>query len=149
MGILIDNEFTVSAPADRVMTYLLDVEKVAKCLPGAQLTQIVDAQTYKGKMKIKMGPLDLSFAGTVNIVEMDNENGRIVMKANGMEEKGKGMAQATATVQITDMGSSTHVKLSQDINMSGQVAQFGRGMIADVAGTMIKNFATCLAQNIR
>lgn len=149
MGILIDNEFTVSAPADRVMTYLLDVEKVAKCLPGAQLTQIVDAQTYKGKMKIKMGPLDLSFSGTVNIVEMDNENGRIVMKANGMEEKGKGMAQATATVQITDMGSSTHVKLSQDINMSGQVAQFGRGMIADVAGTMIKNFATCLSQNIR
>lgn len=149
MGMLIDNEFTVNAPAATVMTYLLDVEKVAKCLPGAQLTQIVDAQTYKGKMKIKMGPLDLTFNGTVNIIEMDNENGRIVMKASGMEEKGKGMAQATATVQITDMGNSTHVKLSQDINMSGQVAQFGRGMIADVAGTMIKNFATCLSQSIR
>lgn len=149
MGMVVDNEFTVNAPADKVMTYLLDVEKVAKCLPGAQLTQIVDAQTYKGKMKVKMGPLDLTFSGTVNIVEMDNENGRIVMKANGMEEKGKGMAQATATVQITDLGGSTHVKLSQDINMSGQVAQFGRGMIADVAGTMIKNFATCLQQSIR
>lgn len=149
MGMLIENEFTVAAPADKVMTYLLDVQKVAQCLPGAQLTQIVDAQTYKGKMKMKMGPLDLSFAGTVNIIEMDNENGRIVMRAKGMEEKGKGMADATATVTITDRGGSTHVHLSQDLTMSGAVAQFGRGMIADVAGSMIQNFATCLSRSIR
>jgi carbon monoxide dehydrogenase subunit G len=149
MGMLMENEFTVNAPADKVMTYLLDVEKVAKCLPGAQLTQIVDAQTYKGKMRMKMGPLDLTFVGTVNIVEMDNENGRIVMRANGMEEKGKGMANATATVLITDQGGSTHVKLSQDLTMSGAVAQYGRGMIADVAGNMVKQFATCLSQQIR
>ncbi|HEU5002451.1 MAG TPA: SRPBCC family protein [Actinomycetota bacterium] len=149
MGMIIDNEFTVPAPADKVMTYLLDVDKVAKCLPGAQLTQIVDAQTYKGKMKIKLGPLDLTFSGTVNIVEMDNDNGRIVMKANGSEEKGKGIASADVVVTITDQGGSTHVKLHQDINMSGQVAQFGRGMIADVAGSMITQFAACLKTSIR
>lgn len=148
MGMIIDNEFSVPAPVDKVMTYLLDVNQVAKCLPGASV-QAVDAQTYKGKMKIKMGPLDLTFSGTVNIVEMDNDNGRIVMKANGVEERGKGIAQADVVVTITDQGGSTHVKLHQDINMSGQVAQFGRGMIADVAGNMINQFANCLKSSIR
>lgn len=144
MGMIIENEFSVPAPADKVMTYLLDVEKVAKCLPGAVLTQIVDAQTYKGEMKIKMGPLDLTFAGTVTITELDNDTGRITMKAKGMEKKGKGMADAIVVAQITESGGSTHVKVSQDINMSGQVAQFGRGMIADVAGSMMTGFAACL-----
>ena len=144
MGLLIENEFTVPAPAATVMTYLLDVEKVAKCLPGAVLTQIVDAQTYKGEMKIKMGPLDLTFAGTVTITELDNDTGRVVMKAKGMEKKGKGMADANVVAQITESGGQTHVKVSQDINMSGQVAQFGRGMIADVAGSMMNGFAACL-----
>jgi carbon monoxide dehydrogenase subunit G len=144
MGMIIENEFSVPAPADKVMTYLLDVEQVAKCLPGAVLTQIVDAQTYKGEMKIKMGPLDLTFAGTVTITELDNDTGRITMKAKGMEKKGKGMADAIVVAQITESGGSTHVKVTQDINMSGQVAQFGRGMIADVAGSMMTGFAACL-----
>lgn len=144
MGMIIENEFTVPASADKVMTYLLDVEKVAKCLPGAVLTQIVDAQTYKGEMKIKMGPLDLTFAGTVTITELDNDTGRITMKAKGMEKKGKGMADAIVVAQITESGGSTHVKVTQDVNMSGQVAQFGRGMIADVAGSMMTGFAACL-----
>ena len=149
MAMLIENEFTVPAAGDKVMTYLLDVEKVAKCLPGAQLTQIVDAQTYKGKMKIKMGAMDLTFAGTVTIVEMDNDSGRIVMKASGREEKGKGQAEASITAQITSSGNSTHVKLSQNLQMSGAVASMGRGMMQDVATTMINNFATCLAGQIR
>ena len=76
MGMIIENEFTVPAAPDKVMAYLLDVEKVAKCLPGAQLTQIVDDKTYKGKMKIKMGAMDLTFAGTVTITELDNQTNR-------------------------------------------------------------------------
>lgn len=148
MGMIIDNDFTVSAPAATVMTYLLDVEKVAKCLPGASLTQIVDAQTYKGEMKIKMGPLDLNFAGTVTITELDNDTGRITMKAKGVEKKGKGMADADVVVQITDRGGSTHVSVHQDVNMSGAVAQMGRGMIADVAKSMMTGFAACLKKSI-
>ncbi len=149
MGMLIENEFSVPAAPDRVMAYLLDVDKVAKCLPGAQLTEIVDAQTFKGRIKIKMGAMDLSFAGTVTITEMDNETGRFVMKAVGREEKGKGMADATVVAKITDNGGSTHVKISQDINMSGAVAQYGRGMMQDVAGSMMGQFANCLKNQIR
>ena len=149
MGMLIENEFTVPASPDKVMAYLLDVDKVAKCLPGAQLTQIVDDKTYKGKMKIKMGAMDLTFAGTVTITELDNETGRVVMKATGREEKGKGQADANIVAQITDQGNSTHVKVSQDINMSGAVAQYGRGMMQDVAAAMMTGFANCLKGQIR
>lgn len=149
MGILIENEFSVPAPPDKVMAYLLDVDKVAKCLQGAQLTEIVDAQTFKGKIKVKMGAMDLTFSGTVTITEMDNETGRFVMRAVGREEKGKGQADATVVAQITDQGSSTHVKISQDINMSGAVAQYGRGMMQDVAGSMMTQFANCLKNQIR
>ncbi len=148
MGMVIQNEFSVPAPPERVMAYLLDVDKVAKCLPGAQLTEVVDANTYKGKVKIKMGAMDLTFSGTVRVVENDNE-GHIVMQASGREEKGKGQAEATITADIIDNGGSTNVKLVQDINMSGAVAQYGRGMMADVAGSMIQQFATCLQGQIR
>jgi carbon monoxide dehydrogenase subunit G len=148
MGMIFESEFTVPASADKVMAYLLDVDKVAKCLPGASLTQIVDASNYKGKLKIKMGAMDLTFSGTVTITENDN-NGHIVMRASGREEKGKGQADATATVQITDNGGSTHVKLTQDVNMSGAVAQYGRGMMQDVTNTMIQQFANCLKGQIR
>jgi len=149
MGMIIENEFTVPASPDKVMAYLLDVEKVAKCLPGAQLTQIVDDKTYKGKIKIKMGAMDLTFAGTVTITELDNQTGRVVMKASGREEKGKGQADASVVAQITDQGNQTHVKVSQDINMSGAVAQYGRGMMQDVAGAMMTGFANCLKGQIR
>src|SRR5438445_12756229 len=92
MGMIIENEFTVPAAADKVMAYLLDVEKVAKCLPGAQLTQIVDDKTYTGKMKLKMGAMDLTFAGTVTITELDDQPGRVVMQATGPEVQGRGQA---------------------------------------------------------
>ena len=148
MGMVIQNEFTVPASPEQVWTYLLDVEKVAKCLPGAQLTQIVDDKTYKGKMKIKMGAMDLTFAGTVTITELDNQTGRVVIKATGREEKGKGQADANIVAQITDQGNATHVKVSQDINMSGAVAQYGRGMMQDVAGAMMGQFANCLKSQL-
>ena len=144
MGMLITNEFTVPASADKVMAALLDVEKVAKCLPGAQLTKIVDQQNFEGKMKVKMGAMDLTFTGKVTITELDHETGRVVMKASGREEKGKGQAQADVVAQITDNGNSTHVKVTQDINMSGAVAQYGRGMMQDVAQSMMSGFANCL-----
>ncbi|HMC09575.1 MAG TPA: SRPBCC family protein, partial [Actinomycetota bacterium] len=143
MGIMIRNDFTVPASPEQVWTYLLDVEKVAKCLPGAQLTQIVDQQTYKGKMKVKMGAMDLTFSGTVTITEMDPESGHVVMKASGREEKGKGQAEATVTADVVPGGGGTQVKVVQDINMSGAVAQYGRGMMQDVAGAMMGQFANC------
>jgi carbon monoxide dehydrogenase subunit G len=142
---LVESEFTVPASGAEVWAYLLEVEKVAKCLPGAELTEIVDSSTYKGRVKVKLGAMDLSFSGTVNVVEMDDAEGRAVMKATGREEKGKGQASATVTAQLTETGSGgTTIKISQDIQMSGAVAQFGRGLIQDVAGSMIGRFADCL-----
>jgi carbon monoxide dehydrogenase subunit G len=146
---LVENEFTVPASGAEVWAYLLEVEKVAKCLPGAELTEIVDAQTFKGRIKLKLGAMDLSFAGTVSIVEMDDAEGRAVMRASGREEKGKGQAQATVTAFLTGTETGgTSVKISQDIQMSGAVAQFGRGLIQDVAGTLIGKFADCLKSEL-
>ena len=146
---LVENEFTVPASGAEVWAYLLEVEKVAKCLPGAELTEIVDAQTYKGRIKVKLGAMDLSFAGTVNVVEMDDAEGRAVMRASGREEKGKGQAQATVTAFLTETDAGgTRVKISQDIQMSGAVAQFGRGLIQDVAGALIGRFADCLKSEL-
>lgn len=146
---LVENEFTVPASGAEVWAYLLEVEKVAKCLPGAELTEIVDAQTYKGRIKVKLGAMDLSFSGTVNIVEMDDAGGRAVMRASGREEKGKGQAQATVTAFLTETDTGgTSVKISQDIQMSGAVAQFGRGLIQDVAGSLIGKFADCLKSEL-
>ena len=146
---LVENEFTVPASGAEVWAYLLEAEKVAKCLPGAELTEIVDAQTYKGRVKLKLGAMDLSFAGTVSVVEMDDAEGRAVMRASGREEKGKGQAEATVTALLTETDAGgTHVKISQDIQMSGAVAQFGRGLIQDVAGTLMGKFADCLKSEL-
>jgi carbon monoxide dehydrogenase subunit G len=144
MGMVINSEFSVPAPPEKVWAYLLDVEKVAKCLPGAQLTEIIDQQNFKGKVRVKLGAMDLSFAGKITITELDPETGHVVMRASGREERGKGQAEATVTADVTSDGGSTHVKVVQDINMSGAVAQYGRGMMQDVAGSLLAQFANCL-----
>ena len=94
---LIENEFTVSAPQDELWAYLLDVEKIAPCMPGAELTETVDDRNWKGKLNAKFGPVALAFAGTVAMTERDDEAHRVVLTAKGMEQKGKGAANATVT----------------------------------------------------
>ncbi|MDP9343405.1 MAG: SRPBCC family protein [Actinomycetota bacterium] len=149
MGILIENEFEVPAPIDRVWAYLLDVEHIAPCMPGAQLTEVVDDRNWKGKVTVKLGPVSLSFAGTVHMEERDDDTHRVVVKAQGMEQKGKGAATAlvTAWAEAAD-GGHTRVKFSQDLTISGAVAQFSRGMMQDVSGRMTKQFADCVQANL-
>jgi carbon monoxide dehydrogenase subunit G len=147
-SMLVQNAFIVPASGAEVWAYLLDVERVAKCLPGAELTEVVDAQTYKGRIKMKLGAMDLSFVGTINVVEMNDAEGRAVMKASGREEKGKGQAQATVTATISEGDAGTDISIVQDIQMSGAVAQFGRGLIEDVAGQLIGQFAACMKQEL-
>ncbi|MGH9283724.1 MAG: SRPBCC family protein [Acidimicrobiales bacterium] len=145
---IVNSAFTVPAPGAEVWAYLLDVQRVARCLPGAELTEVVDAQNFKGRVKVKLGAMDLSFAGTVTVVEMDDAGGRAVMKASGREERGKGQAQATVTATVTEGDAGTDIRIVQDIQMSGPVAQFGRGLIEDVAGTLIQQFAACMKQEL-
>ena len=94
---LIENEFTVAAPIDFVWDYLLDVERIAPCMPGAELTDVVDDRNWKGKLNAKFGPVSMSFAGSVTMESRDDEQHRVVLRAKGMEQKGKGAANASVT----------------------------------------------------
>jgi carbon monoxide dehydrogenase subunit G len=110
-------------------------------MPGAELTEVVSDTQYKGKVHIKMGPVSLSFNGDVDITERDDTAKRMVMKAKGSELKGKGQADATITSWLERNGAGTKMKISQDINLSGPLAQYGRGMIQDVSGSLMDEFA--------
>jgi len=94
---LIENEFTVATPVDELWAFLLDVERIAPCMPGAELTETIDERSWKGKVNVKFGPVALSFAGTVEMTERDDAAHRAVLHAKGMEQKGKGAAKATVT----------------------------------------------------
>jgi uncharacterized protein len=141
MAIHLENEFTVPASTDEVWEFLLDPRRVAPCMPGAELTEVVNDHQYKGKVNIKMGPVSLSFNGDVDITERDEVAKRMVMKATGAEMKGKGQANATVISSLERNGSGTRMRISQDIDLSGPLAQYGRGMIQDVSGSLMDEFA--------
>jgi len=144
----IDNEFVVEAPIDQVWEYLLDVEKIAPCAPGAELTEIVDERTWKGKVNVKVGPVSMSFAGTVTLQERDDTAHRAVLKADGREQRGKGAASALVTSRLEQAEGGTRVVIETDLTISGAAAQYGRGMIGDVSKRMTNEFARCLKANM-
>ncbi|HEX9123184.1 MAG TPA: SRPBCC family protein [Actinomycetota bacterium] len=145
----LENTLEIPAPVDRVWAFMLDVEQVAPCMPGAELTEVVDDHTWKGKVNVKLGPVSLSFAGTVVLQDRDEATRTVVLKADGRETKGKGTAsaQVTSKMEPTD-GDSTKVSILADLNISGSLAQFGRGMIGDVSQRMANQFAGCLAERM-
>lgn len=145
---LIENEFDVPASVDVVWSYLLDVQRVVLCLPGADLTETVDARAWKGRVRIKLGPVSLSFVGTVTKQEQDDMAHRVVLKASGKEEQGRGSAVATATSWLESVDGSTRVHISQELIVSGTVAQFGRGVMQDVSAKLTAQFAGCLKANL-
>ena len=144
----IENEFSVPAPIDHVWSYLLDVERVAPCMPGAELTEVVDDKTWKGKVNMKLGPVSLSFAGTVMLEERDDQAHRVKLAAKGMEQKGKGAANASVTSWLEDGQGETHVKMQADIHLTGTVAQLSRGLLPEVSRKLTQQFADCLAQSM-
>jgi hypothetical protein len=144
----IENEFVVQAPLDQVWAYLLDVEKIALCAPGAELTEVVDDRTWKGRMNVKVGPVAMSFAGTVIMQERDDAAHRAVLKAEGREQKGRGAASAVVTTRLEEAEGGTKVAISTDLTISGAAAQYGRGMIGDVSKRLTGEFASCLQANM-
>lgn len=144
----IENEFTVPAPADRLWEYLLDVERVAPCMPGAELTETVDETTWKGKVLMKLGPVSLSFAGTVTMEERNDEDHRVTLRAKGMEQKGKGAANASVTSWLEPGDGVTAVKMIADIQLTGAVAQLSRGLLPEVSRKLTMQFAECLQANM-
>jgi carbon monoxide dehydrogenase subunit G len=145
---LIENEFVVPQTVEALWAYLLDVERVAPCMPGAELTDTVDDRTWKGKVNAKFGPVALSFAGTVTIQERDDAAHRVVLSAKGMEQKGKGAANATVTSWLEPGDGGTTVKMQADITLSGAVAQLSRGLLPEVSKKLTQEFADCLQANM-
>ncbi len=144
----LENSFEVSAPPERAWEFMLDVERVAPCMPGAELTEIVDDRTWKGKVTLKLGPVSLSYAGTVVMQERDEEARRVVLKADGTETRGKGTASALVTSTMGTAPEGTRVTIHTDLTLAGAVAQYGRGMIGDVSQRLTDQFAECLADQL-
>ena len=141
------NEFRVAVPAAKTWEFLTDVERVAPCLPGATLLS-VDGDEFTGAVKVKVGPITVSYKGEAAFVEKDAAAQRMVLKANGKETRGNGNAAAVVTAQLKDEGDATSVVITTDLTISGKAAQFGRGVLSDVSTNLIGQFAKSLEADL-
>jgi carbon monoxide dehydrogenase subunit G len=144
----LENSFTVGAPPERVFAYLLDVNKIVGCVPGAELSEVVDPTTFKGKVKIKVGPITVAYSGTARIVGRDDANHGATLEAEGRETTGPGSARASARMTVESDGSGSVVKIVTDYNVAGRVAQFGRGVMEDVSRRIVNDMAACIKANV-
>jgi uncharacterized protein len=145
---LLKNTFEVPHSVDAVWAFFDDIPSVAACLPGAELTEVIDEDDYRGRVGVSLGPVKLRFNGTAHITERDATARRLVLDAEGADEKGRGQASLQLIAQLTAVGSGTRVALDQDLDLSGAAAQYGRGMIADVTSTLMGRFATNMQRRI-
>ena len=145
---LIKNEFEVAEPVDKVWRFFDDIPAVATCLPGAKLTRDLGHDSYEGGVAIRMGPVRLQFTGTADIVERDDAAKRITVNAAGADEKGRGQAAMTVGAVLSAKGRGTKVSVTQDLQLSGAAAQYGRGMVSDVSAIMIHDFSVTMQDRI-
>ena len=141
------NEITVPAPIDEAWELMLDVERVAPCLPGASV-EASEGDEYKGSMKVKIGPIVSNFDGTLKIDEADEEAHRAVMSAKARDSRGKGSANATFTSTLEPADEGTRVTVETDLRVTGPAASFGRGVMEDVSAMLMTQFADCLATKL-
>ncbi len=140
----IQNSFSVGAPPERVYEFLLDVNQVVACVPGAELAEVVDPSTFKGRVKVKVGPITVAYAGTARIASRDQAARTATLEAEGRETTGPGSARATALMQVSEEGPGSQVTISADYTVAGRVAQFGRGVMEDVSRRLIGQMADCI-----
>jgi uncharacterized protein len=145
---LISNDFEVAQPAEKVWQFFENIPQVASCLPGAELTEDLGDERYKGKVAVRMGPVRLQFAGTAEITERDEQARRLVVHAAGAEERGRGQASMVITATLTPAARGTRVGVTQDLQLSGAAAQYGRGMISDVSAVLMRDFSANMADRI-
>lgn len=141
-----DNSFDVPLAPARAWAVLMDIRRIAPCMPGAELTEVVDAQNYRGKIAVRLGPVALAFAGRIEFDSVDDVNHSARVKAQGNDAKGRGSAHATATFHIEPSGAGSRVLIHTELMLSGAVAQYGRGvgMIQTTAAQIIGQFAANL-----
>jgi len=143
----IEDSFRVDVPVEEAWDVLLDVERIAPCMPGAQL-QEVEGDEYRGIVKIKVGPITAQYKGVAQIVETDEAARKVVLKAEGRDTRGQGNASAMVTATLTADGDGTVVNIDTDLNITGKVAQFGRGVMADVSSKLLGQFADNLKRDV-
>src|SRR5581483_12394825 len=144
----LQNSFSVNAPPDRVFAYLLDINQVVGCVPGAELSEVVDPTTFKGRVKIKVGPITVAYSGTARIAERDDAGHSATLEAEGRETTGPGSARAKAIMKVVAEGSGSKVTVTTDYSVAGRVAQFGRGVMEDVSRRIVNDMAACIKANV-
>ena len=147
----LENSFVVSSPVDRAWEYLLDVENIAPCMPGAELTETIDERNWRGRLKIKFGPVAMAFEGKIEMVERDDVTRQLRLRGAGKDQRGRGSASADIHVAVEPGAEpdTTSVSVLSDLKVSGQIAQFGRSMIQDVSEQMTKKFADSLQTQLQ
>lgn len=143
----LNNDFEVAAPIDRVWDVLTDVERIAPCLPGAQL-QEVEGDEFRGVVKVKVGPITAQYKGAASFVERDDAGYRAVLRAEGRDTRGAGNAAADITALLEAVDGGTRVTVTTNLTVTGKVAQFGRGVMADVSRKLMGQFADNLSDLI-
>lgn len=145
----LEHSFQVAAPLDRVWEALIDVERVAPCLPGAEITEAGDDGTYRGTFSVRLGPTTAAYRGELSMEEVDAGAHRAVMRANGQDKRGQGSAKATIVSTMRAEGDRTTVEVETDFTITGKLARFGRGgMIQDVSNRLLRDFSDCLQKSI-
>ena len=142
------NDFTMGVDVPTAWAILTDVERIAPCMPGAQLQEI-EGDEYRGVVRVKVGPITAQYKGKASFIERDQAAGRAVLRAEGRETRGQGNAAATITLQLTPASDgTTKAGIVTDLTISGKVAQFGRGVMADVSAKLIDEFVSCLSSSV-
>lgn len=145
----LEQSFEVKAPIDRVWAALIDVERVAPCLPGAEITESDEDGTYRGNFTVKLGPTTAAYRGELQMESVDSEARRVTMRASGQDKRGQGSAKATIVNVMREEAGVTTVSVETDFTITGRLARFGRGgMIKDISNRLLRDFSACLAATI-
>jgi uncharacterized protein len=145
----LEQAFEVRAPVERVWETLIDIERVAPCLPGAEITEAGDDGSYRGTFSVRLGPTTAAYRGELDMEQLDEEARRVVMRASGQDKRGQGSAKATIVSTMREEGELTRVDVETDFTITGRLARFGRGgMIQDISNRLLREFADCLQQRI-
>ncbi|MFN8035952.1 MAG: SRPBCC family protein [Acidimicrobiia bacterium] len=143
----IDDRFRVNVPVEETWRTLLDIERIAPCLPGAELHEI-EGDEYRGVVKVKVGPMSAQYKGVAKLEQVDDDTHTVVIRAVGRDTRGQGNASATITASMVADGTGTDVTIETDLAITGKVAQFGRGVLADVSAKLVNQFVDNLERDV-
>jgi carbon monoxide dehydrogenase subunit G len=144
----LEHSFDVPARVERVWPLLLDLERVAPCLPGGEVTSRVDERTYEVRVRVKLGPVQMTYGGRLTLDEVDEASRTVVMSATTREQRGQGTAEATITTRLSERDGATHAEATADLQLTGRAAQMGRSIVEDVSHRLLGQFADCLGTRL-